>query len=268
MISPVHCVCRLRSASHDAHGPQHSVERPEVLALLRTHVRAKTMGTQRPRGAAHTDAQKTATQVTNRQGVQATRLAPGLVSSTGAGVDESTVPCGHAPDLGRSTRGRGGGCSGGSAGSKDIDTLRSRVPLKWAASSATVGGSSYAAAFARAAARSPQMPKALPPTASPTLGAVDRHVHPSRNGPLPVELRWLQVRSTLAMLDRVQLHQTPHQCICTPVHVLTMAAWHRPLLVALPPPGSLGVSLLRMGSVLARFVPRNAKHLQPLGVCT
>lgn len=188
--------------------------------MLRTHVRAKTMGTQRPRGAAHTDAQKTATQVTNRQGVQATRLAPGLVSSTGAGVDESIVPCGHAPDLGRSTRGRGGGCSGGSAGSKDIDTLRSRVPLKWAASSATVGGSSYAAAFAGAAARSPQMPKALPPTASPTLGAVDRHVHPSRNGPLPVELRWLQVRSTLAMLDRVQLHQdtTPvhlHICACT-----------------------------------------------------
>ena len=182
-----------------------------MLAMLRKHVRAKTMGAARPRGAQALSPEVAPGASLNMAcGSEAIPLACSMADCVGK---EEASPAGRIQHRSRQDCNRSG--SGGGSGDNapvalTVDTLRSRVPLKWAAASGmAAAGSSYAAAYGGNATRSAQVRAALSLAKIPAYGAVDPHVHAgSRRGPLPVELRWLQVRLSGAAPWSVR-QQTP-----------------------------------------------------------
>jgi regulator of protease activity HflC (stomatin/prohibitin superfamily) len=139
-------ICSTQSLSHTTHKPQYSVEQPETTARMKEQTRIRTMGFPRKvevKGLAHT-ATKTAT-------------AAAAASSAGAAAAGTQEAAGAA--AGSSSSSSSGKKPGRPAvkASDMIDTLSSKVPLKWAASSVVVPGSSYTAAFGSNPGRSPQV---------------------------------------------------------------------------------------------------------------
>jgi hypothetical protein len=133
--------------SHTTHKPQYSVEQSETTALMKEQTRIRIMGFPRKvevKGFAHpatktAAAANTAATVTGAEGVSSNRQQAAAVAGTGSsGISKK---------------------SGKSAvkASDMVDTLSSKVPLKWAASSVVVPGSSYMAAYGANPGRSPQV---------------------------------------------------------------------------------------------------------------
>jgi hypothetical protein len=141
--------CSAQSLSHTTHKPQYRVEQPETTALMKEQTRIRTMGFPRKvevKGIAHT-ATKTAAAAAasagntgmHSQTQEAAAAACTAVggSSSGGAIKKAGKPAVKASDM--------------------VDTLSSKVPLKWAASSVVVPGSSYTTAFGSNPGRSPQV---------------------------------------------------------------------------------------------------------------
>jgi hypothetical protein len=149
--------------SHTTHKPQYSVEQPETTALMKEQTRIRTMGFPRKvevKGFAHT----------------ATKAAAAAAASAGEAVlnQEAAVAASNTTTSSTSSSTSSSKKSGKPAvkASEMIDTLSSKVPLKWAASSVVVPGSSYTAAYGSNPGRSPQVcaaPAALTALASSTV---------------------------------------------------------------------------------------------------
>ncbi|KAF6258841.1 hypothetical protein COO60DRAFT_1074463 [Scenedesmus sp. NREL 46B-D3] len=164
-----------QSLSHTAHKPQYSVEQPGTTCLMREQTRLRTMGCPRKvevKGFAHA-ATKTAAAAAAAPALQRDEAAAaGSASSSRSSSNKPGRPAVKASDM--------------------IDTLSSKVPLKWAASSVVAPGSSYTAAFGSNPGRSPQMCKTVFKEVNVGFGHVDQLQYPTRSALYPVEQRYLQ----------------------------------------------------------------------------
>jgi hypothetical protein len=145
--------CSTHSLSHTTHKPHYSVEQPQTTALMKEQTRIRTMGFPRKvevKGFAHT-----ATKTAAASAAAASAGHAGMMSQT----QEAAAACGAACTGGSSSSGGATKKAGKPSvkASEMIDTLSSKVPLKWAASSVVVPGSSYTAAFGSNPGRSPQV---------------------------------------------------------------------------------------------------------------
>lgn len=143
------CCChhptRDKSTSHSHHCRQVSLEEASTTALLKEQTRIKTMGFPRKvsvKGFARPLSSTASTAAVEGAGSAAAATAAGRIGGRGV----QSAACGRRPAA----------AAAGSA-SALVDTQKSRVPLKWAASSLVPPCSTYNAQHGAHPGRSPQV---------------------------------------------------------------------------------------------------------------
>eukprot|EP00879_Flechtneria_rotunda_P001687 GHRR01001847.1.p1 GENE.GHRR01001847.1~~GHRR01001847.1.p1 ORF type:complete len:491 (+),score=205.40 GHRR01001847.1:25-1473(+) len=167
---------RTTSTTHTVHKPQYSVEQSETTALMKEQTRIRTMGFPRKVEV------KGFTATTGAAATAAAAAGSQTSSSSGhAGNNDGTVlACKSMHQTVKAPK-----------ASNMIDTLMSKVPLKWAASSVMAPASSYTASFGENLGRTTQMHKTMFKEVNVGFGHVDQQLYPAGSGIYPVEQLYL-----------------------------------------------------------------------------